>query len=187
MTNNHSRGFKLQDALFIGFCATLLVALKSMLRLKLGLAGHSMLLMSFFYLTCYCTVGRIGAITACGVMAGVVAAILGIGNGGPLIFMKFFAPALAMEIVLLLVQSFTNLRWRLIIVALAGTVAWAAKGLIEDLLVGMSWQVALVRFSWKVLQGGIFAVVGALLVLPVVRRLKAHDLVHSESKLDQEL
>ena len=186
MSKSEPRGFQLQDALFIGFCATLLVALKGMLRLKLGLAGHSMILMSFFYLICYCTVGRVGAITACGVMAGAVAAILGIGNGGPLIFLKFFIPALTMEAVMLLIQRFTTLRWRLIIVAFAGTLAWSAKSLVEDLLVGMSFKVALVRFAWKVCQGAIFAIVGALLVIPVVQRLKAHDLVHSDTKLDQE-
>ena len=61
--------FSLQDALFIGFCATLLVALKSMLRLKLGITGHSMFLMTFFYLICYGVVGRVGCITACGLLS----------------------------------------------------------------------------------------------------------------------
>ncbi|KFZ37588.1 core component of ECF transporter [Shewanella mangrovi] len=186
-TNSQSRGFQLQDALFIGFCATLLVALKSMLRLRLGLSGHSMLLMSFFYLTCYCTVARVGAITACGAMAGAVAAILGVGKGGPILLVKFLAPAIAMELTLLLVQNLLTLRWRLIVVAVAGAIVWSAKGLLEDLLVGMSWQVASVRFAAKVGSGGVFATIGALLVIPVVRRLKAHDLLYRDSKIDQEL
>jgi len=178
---NDKTGFQLQDALFIGFCATLLVALKSMLRLKLGLSGHSMLLMSFFYLICYGSVGRKGAITACGALAGAVATILGVGKGGPLIFLKFFVPALAMDVALILLGTLLILRWRLVVVALIGCLAWSAKGLLEDLLVGMSQQVALVRFGLKFLQGGLFSVVGALLVLPVLRRLKAHDLLHKET------
>ncbi|QSX35370.1 core component of ECF transporter [Shewanella avicenniae] len=176
----------MQDALFIGFCATLLVALKSILRLRLGLSGHSMLLMSFFYLICYCTVARIGAITACGAMAGAVAAVIGVGKGGPFLFIKFLAPAIAMELTLIIVQSLLTLRWRLIVVAVVGSIAWSAKGLLEDLLVGMSWQVALVRFGTKVAAGGLFAAIGALLVIPVMKRLKAHDLLYRNSKLDQE-
>ncbi|MDF0534627.1 core component of ECF transporter [Shewanella yunxiaonensis] len=174
-------GFQLQDALFIGFCATLLVALKGMLRIKLGLSGHSMLLMSFFYLICYGAVGRKGAITTCGALAGAVAAILGIGKGGPLIFLKFFIPALSMDLALIVLGTLLTLRWRFVIVALVGCLAWSAKGLVEDLLIGMSQQVALVRFGLKFLMGALFSVAGALLVIPVIRRLKAHDLLYKET------
>ncbi|OXS02620.1 core component of ECF transporter [Shewanella algae] len=184
MATNKIKGFQLQDALFIGFCATLLVAIKSMLRLKLGLSGHSMLLMSFFYLTCYGIVGRMGAMTACGALAGVVAMTLGVGKGGPLILLKFVVPAVSMDLALLLLANAFNLRWRFIALALVGCIAWAAKGLVEDLLVGMSEQVALVRFGLKCLQGGAFAIVGALLVPPVLRRLKAHDLLHKDTQTD---
>ena len=79
----------LQDSLFVGFCATLLVALTGMLRLKLGLSGHSMFLMSFFYLICYGVLGRFGSMTACGAIAGIVAMALGVGKGGPMILLKF--------------------------------------------------------------------------------------------------
>ncbi|WOT05356.1 core component of ECF transporter [Shewanella youngdeokensis] len=168
--------FELQDALFIGFCATLLVVIKSMLRLKLGLSGHSMFLMTFFYLLCYGAVGKAGSITACGLLAGVVAMLLSVGKGGPLILLKFGLPAVAMDLILLLISGAFNLRLQSVIVALVGSFAWASKGWAENMLAGMTSQIALTKFALNFLQGGVFAVGAALLVPSVLKRLQAHDL-----------
>ncbi len=170
--------FDLQDALFIGFCATLLVVIKSMLRLKLGLSGHSMFLMTFFYLICYGAVGRVGAISACGLLAGLVAMMLSVGKGGPMILLKFGLPAMAMDLALLLMAGLFSLRWQSIILALVACLVWAGKGWIGNLLAGMSGQVALAQFGLSFLQGGAFAVAAALLVPTVLKRLHAHDLLH---------
>ncbi|MCE9680406.1 core component of ECF transporter [Shewanella sp. AS1] len=174
--------FTLHDALFIGFCATLLVALKGMLRLKLGLSGHSMFLMSFFYLICYGAVARRGAISLCGLLAGLVAMTFSVGKGGPLILIKFALPAIAMDLALLLLPSLMALKWRCIILALIATLAWAGKGLAEDLIVGLSMQVALLQFAKSLLMGSMFATLAALLVPPVLTRLVSHGLIDSEEK-----
>ena len=175
-----NKGFNLHDALFIGFCATLLVALKGMLRLKLGLSGHSMFLMSFFYLICYGTVGKRGAISLCGLLAGMMAMILGVGKGGPLLLIKFGLPAIAMDLCLLLLPSVLVLKWRCIILALVATLAWASKGLIEGLLVGLSPQVVALQFGKSLVFGSFFALLAALLVPPVLERLRSHDLIDRE-------
>lgn len=172
--------FSLQDALFIGFCATLLVALKSMLRLKLGVAGHSMFLMTFFYLICYGVVGRVGSITACGFLSGLVAMMLSVGKGGPLILMKFGLPALAMDLSMMLFSGLLTLKWRCVVVGLVGCFAWAAKVWVENLLMGMTIQVALVQFGLSMLRGGAFTLLAALMVPPVLNRLRAHDLLFNE-------
>lgn len=176
----HNKGFTLHDALFIGFCATLLVALKGMLRLKLGLTGHSMFLMTFFYLICYGAVGKKGAITVCGVLAGLMAMMLSVGKGGPFIVLKFALPAAAMDLCLLVLPTVLALRWRCIILALVGTVAWASKGTIEDILVGLSFEVVLLQLGKSLVFGGFFAVLAALLVPPVLQRLRSHDLLDRE-------
>ncbi|MGI2258538.1 core component of ECF transporter [Shewanella sp. GXUN23E] len=168
--------FNLQDALFIGLCATLLVALKGMLRLKLGISGHTMLLMSFMYLTCYCVVGRLGSISICGMLAGLVAMALGVGKGGPMILLKFALPAVAMDLVLLLVVSWP-LRWRFAVMVLGAAVAWAGKVWLTNMLAGMAAEVATLRFGISVAQGAAFGIVGALLALALARRLQAHDLL----------
>ncbi|MFS1425488.1 core component of ECF transporter [Shewanella sp. 10N.286.48.B5] len=170
--------FELQDALFIGFCATLLVVLKSMLRLKLGLSGHSMFLMTFFYLICYGAVGKVGCITVCGLLAGLVAMLLSVGKGGPLIIIKFGLPAMAMDLALLLIAGVFSIRWQSIILALVGCIAWAGKGWVGNLLVGMSGQVALAKFGLNFIQGSVFAVTAALIVPAVLKQLYAHDLLH---------
>lgn len=174
--------FELQDALFIGFCATLLVVLKSMLRLKLGLSGHSMFLMTFFYLLCYGAVGRVGCITACGLLAGIVAMMLSVGKGGPLILLKFGLPAIAMDLALLMIAGVFKLRWQCVIVALVGCLAWASKGWVENMLAGMTQQIALTKFALNFVQGGVFAVGAALIVPTVLRRLQSHDLLQDHHR-----
>jgi len=184
---NKDMSFSLQDALFIGFCATLLVAIKSMLRLKLGLSGHSMFLMTFFYLICFGVVGRLGSITACGILAGLTAMILSVGKGGPLILLKFAIPAIAMDLSLLFVAGLLTLRWRCILVGMAGCLAWAGKGWVENMLLGMTLQVALFQFGLSMLSGGMFTLLGALLVPSVLNRLKAHDLLFkNDNEQDKE-
>ncbi|MEZ9237088.1 core component of ECF transporter [Shewanella sp. 10N.286.52.A9] len=171
------QGFTLQNALFIGFCATLLVAIKSMMRMKLGLTGHSMFLMSLFYLVCYGATNKIGSMTLCGLLAGLLAMILGVGKGGPFILLKFALPAFAMDVALLFIANLFSLRWRCILLAVIGSIAWASKSWIQNLLVGMDPQVALVQFGLSSFKGGLFAIAGALLVPIIINRLDAHDLI----------
>ncbi len=176
------KGFTLQAALFIGICATLLVALKGMLRLKLGLSGHSMFLMSFFYLICYGAVQKKGAITACGLLAGLIAMMLSVGKGGPFILVKFVLPAVAMDLCLFVLPTVMALKWRCITLAVVATFAWASKGFIEGLLVGLSTEIVLLKFAKNLFFGSFFAVLAALLVPPVLSRLQSHDLIDSEEK-----
>ncbi|KPZ70445.1 hypothetical protein AN944_02193 [Shewanella sp. P1-14-1] len=171
------QGFTLQNALFIGFCATLLVAIKSMMRMKLGLTGHSMFLMSLFYLVCYGATNKIGSMTLCGLLAGLLAMILGVGKGGPFILLKFALPAFAMDVALIFIANLFSLRWRCILLAVIGSIAWASKSWIQNLLVGMDPQVALVQFGVSSFKGGLFAIAGALLVPIIINRLDAHDLI----------
>ncbi|ARD22832.1 core component of ECF transporter [Shewanella japonica] len=171
------QGFTLQNALFIGFCATLLVAIKSMMRMKLGLTGHSMFLMSLFYLVCYGATNKIGSMTLCGLLAGLLAMILGVGKGGPFILLKFALPAFAMDVALIFIANLFSLRWRCILLAVIGSIAWASKSWIQNLLVGMDPQVALVQFGLSSFKGGLFAIAGALLVPIIINRLDAHDLI----------
>ncbi|MGL5358697.1 MAG: core component of ECF transporter [Shewanella sp.] len=173
--------FSLQDSLFIGFCATLLVALTSILRLKLGLSGHSMLLMSFFYLICYGVMGRFGGISACGLLAGMIAMALGVGKGGPMILLKFALPAVAMDLLGLLLPLAMALRWRCVILALTGTIAWALKVALTNVLAGMALELVLLQWGMSVLKGGVFAILGALLVPPVLARLASHDLLRRDN------
>ena len=168
----------LQDALFIGFCANLLVVLTSILSLDMGLSGHLMFLMTFFYLICYGAVGIVGSITVCGLLAGFVAMLLSVGKGGPLMMIKFGLPALVMDLVLLLIAGVLSVRWQSIILALIASLAWAAQVWIGQLQIGVNGQVAFATFSQNIIQGSVFAVMAALIVPIVLKQLYTHNLLH---------
>ncbi len=115
--------------------------------------------------------------TLCGLLAGLLAMILGVGKGGPFILLKFALPAFAMDIALIFIANLFSLRWRCILLAVIGSIAWASKSWIQNLLVGMDPQVALVQFGLSSFKGGLFAIAGALLVPIIINRLDAHDLI----------
>lgn len=177
--------FNLHHSLFIGFCATLLVVIKSMLRMKLGLSGHSMFLMSLFYLVCYGATNKVGSITLCGLLAGMLAMILGIGKGGFFIVLKFTLPAIAMDIGLFFIGNLFSLKLRLILLALIGSIAWAVKSGVQDFLVGMDIKIVLIQFGINSLSGSAFAILGALLVPLILKRLDAHDLLIKNGMRDK--
>ncbi len=115
--------------------------------------------------------------TLCGLLAGLLAMILGVGKGGPFILLKFALPAFAMDVALIFIANLFSLRWRCILLAVIGSIAWASKSWIQNLLVGMEPQVALVQFGLSSFKGGLFAIAGALLVPIIINRLDAHDLI----------
>ncbi len=177
--------FNLHHSLFIGFCATLLVVIKSMLRMKLGFSGHSMFLMSVFYLVCYGATNKVGSMTLCGLLAGMLAMILGVRKGGLFILLKFTLPAIAMDIGLLFIATLFSLRVRLILLVSIGSVAWALKSGVQDILLGMDINIVLIQFGINCLSGGAFAVLGALLVPLILKRLDAHDLLIKNGMRDK--
>ena len=73
--------FSLKDAIFLGFCATFIVITRAGLRLHLNIPGHAMFFMCFFLLLAVGCVPRMWAATIVGLVAGVVAVLLGIGTG----------------------------------------------------------------------------------------------------------
>ncbi|MGX9462180.1 core component of ECF transporter [Shewanella sp. A14] len=177
---NKKHSLSLQDSLFVGFCATLLVVLTGLLRLKIGLSGHTMFFTCFFYLICYGVLGRFGSITACGAIAGFVAMALGIGKGGPMILLKFILPAITMDLVALLLPLSMNLHWRCVILGMCGCIAWAGKVALSNMLAGMALDIVFFQWIISIFKGGFFAILGSLLVPPVLARLKAHDLLKSD-------
>lgn len=186
MTKIKQRGlFSLQQALFIGFCATLLVAIKALLRMKLGLSGHSMLLMGFFYLICWSVVPVKGSVVMCGVVTGLIAMLLSVGKGGPLLIVKFATPALGMELALLLVGTRFGMMADYGIAGIFGSLIWATKTLISSLLIGLTMTVSITKFFISWLQAGIFVLLGAWMALVVTKRLIAHGLITDSSVSEQ--
>jgi len=174
---NPLQAFSLADALLLAALALLLVAFKAMVRLKLGLTGHSMFLLVLVFLLARGLVPHRGSVLYCGLMAGLLAMVMGVGKGGPLILMKMALPALTMEIALLLLPMAAWTLWQAVLVALAGMLAWLFKGVLGLWLAGAESEVIMLQMGWKMLGGGLFSILAALLVPGVMRKLAHHGLV----------
>src|SRR5208283_5567682 len=81
--------FSLKDAIFLGFCATFIVITRAGLRLHFNIPGHAMFFMCFFLLLAAGCVPKMWAATVTGLVAGIVAVLLGMGQGGPLMLLRF--------------------------------------------------------------------------------------------------
>ncbi len=165
---------RLKDALFLGFCAVLIVSCKAALRFHLKVPGHSMLLTLFFLLLARGCVRHWAAGTFAGVIAGVLAVILGMGKGGPLMLIKFVLPAVVVDVMAgllgpLLFQS-------VLLCALTGTLAAGTRFLstyLVDTIVGMDAQIILRHAFIQTIGNVVFGTAGALAVPSVIRKLKA--------------
>jgi len=64
------KGISLQDALYLGFCATFIIITRAALRVHLKIPGHSMFFMMFFLMLGRACVPKRGAATLTGLIAG---------------------------------------------------------------------------------------------------------------------
>jgi hypothetical protein len=172
------RRFTLRDAIFLGFCATFIVVTRAGLRLHLNIPGHAMFFMCFFLLLAVGCVPRTGAATVVGVVAGIVAVLLGMGQGGPLMLLRFVLPALIVDCGRLV---YPRLATSLFACASVGVIAAASRFVtivLPDALAGMDWAVAAGHAITSTVMGMIFGGVGSLLVPAIIRRLKAHSMLN---------
>lgn len=167
----------LKDALFIGFCAVFILTAKALLRLHLKIPGHSMFFTIFFLLIARGCVRHWLAASFCGLLAGIMAVILGMGKGGPLILIKFLLPALMVDLMAgLLPGIFASV----LLCALSGGLAASTRMLstwLIDLLAGMDAQIVQ-QHVW--LQGAgniLFGLAGGIAVPAVIRKLVAYGAI----------
>lgn len=170
----------LKESLFLGFCAALLVITKAAFRWHLGISGHAMFFTAFFLLLARSCVPFRGAASITGLLAGIVAAALGMGKGGPLVIGKFLLPALGVDLGALLLP---RLGRSYLLCALVGALSGATKffGTIAvDLLVGMAPSVAWRHSLLEAVAALAFGAAGGLCLPPVLRRLRAYGVLPPE-------
>ena len=167
----------LKEALFLGFCAVFILFTRAALRLHLGIPGHAMFFTLFFLLLARGCVSYRFSATFVGLLSGVMAVVLGLGKGGPLILIKFVLPAVVVDIGAMVIpvvfQSY-------LLCALLAAVAASTKAIdtyIVDSLVGMDETIILQHVLLKASGGVAFGVVGSLLIPPVIRKLKAYGAI----------
>ena len=169
--------FSLKDAIFLGFCATFIVITRAGLRLHLNIPGHAMFFMCFFLLLAVGCVPRMWAATVVGFVAGIVAILLGMGQGGPIMLLKFLFPAIIVDCCRLI---YPRLATSFVACAIVGLVAAASRFVtivVPDLLAGMEWQIIAGHAFLTTAMGMGFGAIGASMVPAIVRRLKAHQMI----------
>lgn len=164
----------LKDTLFLGFCGVFILCAKAALRLHLKIAGHAMFFTLFFLLIARgCVVHRLAA-TIAGSFAGIMAVILGMGKGGPLILVKFIMPGLVVDLMAFLLPGlFESIILCMLTAGLAGATRFFSTYLI-DYLVGMDADILLQHALIKSTGNIIFAMAGGVAVPSVIRKLRAH-------------
>jgi len=167
----------LKDMLFVGFCAALIVVMKMALRLHLGVPGHVMLFTVFFLMLARASVGYVFAASTTGLFAGVVSVGLGLGKGGPLILFKFILPAVVIDVSALLATGmFTRYALCVPVAVLASSTKFIDAYFIDTIL-GMEKGVTLRHAALQTLGAVLFGTLGGLLVVPVVKKLRARGIL----------
>ncbi|MFH1033963.1 MAG: hypothetical protein V1806_05595 [Pseudomonadota bacterium] len=167
------KSFTLREALVLAFCATFIILARATFRLHLNITGHAMFFTMFFLVLARGVVPQKGAALVVGLLAGVAAALLGLGKGGPLVLARFVLPALVVEVLAWLYPRLSRQVWS---GCLAGALGGATRGLLTmaaDWAVGMSLSLA---WAHALANGGmnlIFGALGGALAPLVARRLEA--------------
>jgi len=174
---NHESGLSLRDALFLGFCAVFTVVFRMAFRWHLGISGHAMFYTLALLLLARGSVNFRWSASCVGTLSGLMALILGLGKGGPLVVAKFLFPAVAVDLSALIWPLFFE---SYIAIALVAALASATKflnSIVMDWLVGMDRVLILQRALIDAAGAILFGVAGSLLVPPVLRRLKARGVI----------
>ena len=169
--------FTLQEAVYLGFCASFIVITRAGLRLHLNIPGHAMFFTMFFLILGRGCVPRLGAATLVALVAGLLCTLLGMGKGGPLIILKFVIPGLIVDCGGII---YSGLPGSYVACALVGAIASASRFvtiIVVEWVVGMDWSLILQHAVISSSFGVLFGTLGSLMVPPVVRRLKASGLI----------
>ena len=164
----------LKDALFLGFCAVLILSAKAALRFHLKIPGHSMLFTIFFLLLARGCVRNKLAATFTGLLAGIMTVILGMGKGGPLILIKYLFPALMVDAMagVLGPALFQSMLLCAITALLAASTRFISDAIV-DRLAGMDLAIVIRHAAIQTIGNVLFGMAGALGVPSVIRKLKA--------------
>lgn len=167
----------LKDALFLGFCAVFILVAKVALRLHLRIPGHSMFFTLFFLLIARGCVQHRLAASFSGLLAGLMAMVMGLGKGGPLILIKYIMPALVVDLMAgCLPGLFLSVSLCMLTAALAAVTRFFTTSLI-DLLAGMQLGILIQHAVIKSMGNMLFAIAGSVTVPTVIHKLKAYGAI----------
>lgn len=170
-------GLSLRDSLFLGFCAALIVVFRMAFRWHLGISGHSMFYTVGLLLLARGCVSFRWSATFTGALCGIMALLLGLGKGGPLIIAKFVFPALVIDLAAMVWPLFYGNWLGIVLVAALASATKFFNSAIIDWLTGMD-MVLIIQHALIEAAGAIFfGVAGSLLIPPVLKKLRARGVI----------
>ncbi len=175
----------LKESLFLGFCAVFILLTRVIFRLHLSISGHVMFFTVLFLMIARGSVAYSFAATFTALLAGVGAMVLGIGQGGPFLLLKFVLPGLAIDIGALV---FTGMFQSYAMCALVGAVASSTKAIgtyIIDTLLGVDKTIIFQHAVLETSAAVLFGVAGSLFVPHIIKRLKSYGVIQDWNKRNE--
>ncbi|SDP30155.1 hypothetical protein [Desulforhopalus singaporensis] len=167
----------LKETLFLGFCSVFIISAKAALRLHLKIPGHAMFFTLFFLMIARGSVPNRLAATFTGLFAGIIAVILGMGKGGPLMVIKFVLPGLVVDLMALVLPGLFE---SVILCVLAGGLAGATRFFsiwLVDFAMGMDPDIVMQHALIKSTGNILFGMAGGVAVPVVIRKLRAYGAI----------
>lgn len=164
--------FTLRDVLLVAILADLVVLAKAFLRIPLHVPGHTGVVVVALFVVAAGLIDRRGAATLVGLLAGLLAAVFGLGAVPLVTWVKYVAMGVTVDVGLLLVPGLLGRRAALMIVGafanLAKLSAAVAIGLLLELPLGfLFWGLGYAATTHVV-----FGAIGGLLGFYLVRELR---------------
>ena len=169
--------FTLREAIWLGFCATFIIISRVALMLHLNIPGHAMFFIMFFLILGRGCVPRTGAATLVGLIAGIISTMLGMGKEGPLIIIKFVLPGIIVDAGGILYPRLPSSYTACIVTGIIASACRYVTTMGVDWVVGMDPDIILKKAVIGSVMNILFGALGAALVPPVIRKLKANGLI----------
>ncbi|HOT23887.1 MAG TPA: hypothetical protein PLB30_06530 [Thermoleophilia bacterium] len=162
----------LRDLLLVAIVADLVVLAKSFMRIPLHVPGHSGVVIVALFVVGAGLIGRRGAATLIGLVAGVLAVVFGLGQVPLITWIKYLAMGVTVDVFLMLIPGALERRSALLVagafVNLGKLCSAVAVGLLLELPLGfLAWGL-----GYAATTHAAFGAVGGLLGFYLVRELR---------------
>lgn len=166
-----------REALLLAFFATFVVLAKAALRWHLHVSGHAMFTTALLLVIARACVRRPGAATLVGLLSGIACALLGMGNGGPLLVLKLVLPGIVVDLGAAWNPDRFPETWRSSVIgAAAGASHFVPVALIET-LAGLPPDLILAHASLSAAAKAGFGALGGAGGAVIASRLRHHGLL----------
>jgi hypothetical protein len=162
----------LRDLILIVLLADLAMLGKALLRVPLHVPGHSGILWVALFVVARGLVDKKGAAILLGLIAGVVATVLGFGDTGPLEWTKYVAAGLMLEAVCLIVPGSLEHYGKAAVAGAAAHLGKLASMVVVALVLRLPLGVAVLGLGYSAITHLVFGVIGGILGAVLLRALR---------------